>query len=317
MARSESLVPRTLRVLVAWRPESTGAEPLTLAAWLARTLPVELRVVTTHQRPWPALPKRSAKYQRWLGKQSLACERAVAHALDEAGVPRRQWDENYSVFLDGPTEDELITRAAEDFDTSVVIVGSRAAGPAGRFRPGSIAEALLYSSPRPLALAPKKVTLAKRGIKRVNFGYLDAAHAGSNPALDAAAMLASEVGAKLRLLVFSPSGIADAPLEDASEPGLEHTTEWREHALAQLDRVRDQLAERYPDLELTSSVATGRGWSGAIGALKWKKGDILCLGSQPAGPLERVFAGSSMRTFLGPISVPTVLFPAAEPPRAS
>ncbi|WP_369415260.1 universal stress protein [Corynebacterium lemuris] len=52
-----------------------------------------------------------------------------------------------------------------------------------------------------------------------------------------------------------------------------------------------------------------QGWSGAIDALTWKKGDLLIFGSTPPGPRERVFVGSTATEFLRHVHVPVLLTP--------
>ena len=163
------------RILVAWRPGSPGTEAIDLAAWLSRTVDVQIRVVSTFLRPWPAAPlgRLGGKYRKWFQKEAEACEAAVKRALSDAGVDKASWSEQVSVFLDGPSESVLLSDAANSFDAHLVILGSDAAAPKGRFLAGSTADALLHSSPKPLGLAPRAVKLAKRGVTRVNYAFLE------------------------------------------------------------------------------------------------------------------------------------------------
>ncbi|QGU05794.1 universal stress protein [Corynebacterium comes] len=300
------------RILVAWRPGSPGTEAIELAAWLSRTIDVRIRVVSTFLRPWPSssLGRLGGKYHKWFQKEVEACESAVKRALADAGVDKSYWDEQISVFLDGPSEAVLISEAADDFDAHLVILGSGAAAPKGRFLAGSTADALLHSSPKPLGLVPRAVKLAKRGVNRVNYAFLESDIDENDPSLHFAARLADSWGVDLRVLAFSPSGLADQPFHDKFDFSRELIDEWREHSLAVLDRSHDVIADLYPDLAVESEIGSGKGWSGAIDALKWRKGDLLILGSTPPGPLERVFVGSTATDFLRHVQVPVLIHPA-------
>ncbi|KQB86973.1 universal stress protein [Corynebacterium lowii] len=311
MVQSEAEYTGPQRILVAWNPDSPRTEALEFAAWLSHTTDVCIRVVTLFLRPWPAtsLQKLGGKYRKWFDKQQRACEEAVTRALRHAQIPSRHWDHQPSVFLDGPSQHALLTEAAEDFDAHLVILGSGAAAPKGRFLANSTADAMLHSSPKALGLAPRAVKLSKHGVRRVNFAYLGTEQKDHDPSLDYAARMAAAWNTPLRILSFSPSGIADASLEGNLNLGKELAHDWREHSLAMLDRARDWIASRYSHLELESEVGTGPGWAGAVDALKWKKGDLLCLGSNPMGAIERVFVGSAATDLLPHVRVPVIVYP--------
>ncbi|MGD7002637.1 universal stress protein [Corynebacterium halotolerans] len=300
-----------IRVLVAWRPDSRGTESLEFAAWLGRTTPIVVRVATTFLRPWPStsLSKLGGKYSKWHRKEALACDTKVRKALRNAGLPEEQWDEDVSVFSDGTSESVLLTQAAADFGADLMVLGSKAAAPKGRFLAGSTADALLHSSPQPLALAPRAVKLSKRGVTRVNFAYLTGDPEESTQSLYFAASLAQRWQLPLRVLAFSPGGIADDPVNDQLDLAADLTVEWREHSMALLDRAKDSVLDRYPELNMTTDIGSGAGWSGAVESLKWKKGDLICLGSAPPGPIERVFIGSTATDFLGHVQVPVLIHP--------
>ncbi|RNE48079.1 universal stress protein [Corynebacterium alimapuense] len=304
-----------LRVLVAWRPDSPGPEALEFAAWLSRTTDVRIRVVSTFVRPWPAtsLSKLGGKYQRWFHREAELSEKSVKQALSDVGVARSSWDKEISVFADGPSEAILLTEAADDFDADLIILGSNAAAAKGRFLAGSTADALLHSSPRPLGLAPRATKLSKRGVTRLNFAFLDSHGDENDTSLRFAAQRADALGVPLRVLAFSPSGIADSPVNKKLDFTRELVDEWREHSLAMLDRAHDIVHDAYPELSVESEIGSGSGWAGAIDALKWKKGDLLIMGSNPVGPIARVFLGSTATEFLRHVRVPVVIHPVPSP----
>ncbi|MGP6174130.1 universal stress protein [Corynebacterium sp. A21] len=299
-----------LRVLVAWRLDGRGTESLEFAAWLGRTIPIQIRVVSTFLRPWPStsLSKLGGKYRKWVRKEAAAWDTKVRKALATVGVPEEYWDEQVSTFLDGPTESVLLTQAAAEFEADLVILGSKAAAPKGRFRAGSTADALLHSSPQPLGLAPRAVKLSKRGVTRLNYAHLGE-DSDDTRSLFFAADMADRWQVPLRVLAFSPSGLTSSTVNDQLDLAADLTMEWREHSLAMLDRSRDAVLDRYPELSVDTDIGSGSGWAGAVDALKWKKGDLLCLGSTPPGPLERVFIGSTATDILAHVQVPVIVHP--------
>lgn len=308
----------SLRVLVSCRPEeSPGGKAgkqnesvFEFAAWLARTTDVRVRGVTTFVRPWPSssISKLGGKYQKWFHNLSTYYTERTTAGFKDAGVPRAHWDEHLSVFADGPSESVLLTQAAEDFGAHLILLGSAAAAPKGRFLAGSTADALLHSSPVPLGLVPRGVRLSKKGVTRVNFAFTSE-NEGPDAGLSYAADLAASWGLPLRILAFSPRGIADSPVSDKLDLSTELSTEWREHTLAMLDRVRDEVLSGSPALQVDSEIGSGWGWNGAIDALKWKKGDLLCLGSHRTDAISRVFVGSETMEIIRNSPVPTIIYP--------
>ena len=85
--------------------------------------------------------------------------------------------------------------------------------------------------------------------------------------------------------------------------------EWREQALALLDRGRDRALARHADLVVQTEADSGYGWSGAMNALKWKKGDLLVLGSSQLGQFRRVFLGPSTNQILRHSPAPVLIVP--------
>lgn len=90
---------------------------------------------------------------------------------------------------------------------------------------------------------------------------------------------------------------------------LKLAAEWLEDSLAMLDRARDSIQEKFPDLDVTSEIGSGAGWGGAVDSLKWKKGDLMLMASTPQGPIARVFLGSTATELLPHIRVPILVHP--------
>ncbi len=302
---------RAFRILISWTPASGGTEPIQYAAWLARTTDIEVRVLSAFVQPWHevSLQKLGGKYNEWFEQEAKACKQAVKNTLQAAGIPREYWNKNYSVLMDGPSKPHLLTQAAEDFDADLVLLGSNQGAAKGRFLAGSTADSLLHYSPTPVGLSPRAAKLSKHGVTRLNFALTEEQGLDDVPALFDAASLASRWNVPLRIVVFSSNGLVTAPMNDNLDVALELTSQWREHSLGLLDVAREQVVAQFPELEITSEIGSGQGWRAAVDSMKWKKGDLMCLGSAPMGPIERVFIGSRATELLPHLSVPIIVWP--------
>lgn len=300
-----------LRILVAWNPDSSSTEALSFAAWLGRTADVRVRAVTTFLRPWPttSLSKLGGKYGKWFDKQTRAYTKAVHKAFHDAGISEDSWDDTVAVFSDGTTESTLLTEAATNFDAHIVILGSGASAQKGRFRAGSTSDALMHSSPHPLGLAPRAVKLSKHGVTRINVAYLDSRPEETGQSLLLGAQLAQRWNIPLRLAAFSSTGLTKQAGSSKIDVFSELADGWHEHALGMLDVARDSVMDHFPELSVDTEIASGKGWAGAFDALPWKKGDLLCMGSHPVGPLARVFVGSTAAEFLQHVRIPVIVNP--------
>lgn len=298
-----------LRVLVAWRPGRNGAEAINFAAWLARTCEVRIRVATVLSRGWPLTSlARLSDHDSWVEREGRNSERAARAALKAAGIRKNMLDDETFVSVESSSEATALTRMAEEFGADVILLGSEAHSPSGRFRAGSTADALLHYSPVALGLSPRGRRLSKNGVTRINVSYIDTPQ--SHTALKRAADLAMKWDVPLRLLAFTPRGATMYPTEDGFGSSADLMIEWREQALALIDRGIDRAHTRYPDLHVEADVGSGHGWEEALGALKWKKGDLLIVGSSTLGPFGRVFIGSSTNQIVRHCPVPTLITPA-------
>lgn len=280
---------------------------LDYAAWLSRTADLQVRVVSTFVRPWPSssIAKLGGKYKKWHTKEAEACNEAVRKALTSAGVDKKHWDETVSVFADGPSEATMILKAAQDFGADLVVLHSGEAAPKGRFLSGTAVDALLNSTPAPLGLIPPGTKLSKRGVTRINYGFVDGEQ---NPAvLCHAARLADTWGVPLRIVAFAPELVDDSTAITPVSVASEIKVQWHEHLYATLDRAHDIVASEFADLDIETEISSGRGWHHTVEAIKWKKGDLLYLASVPLGPIERVFVGSETSQLLHHAPVPVII----------
>ncbi|MDH4658089.1 universal stress protein [Corynebacterium pyruviciproducens] len=295
-----------LRLLVAWHPNASGNEALEFAAWLSRTTPTIVRTATIVVRPWLALSKLTSKYEKQLAKEAhRACQQAKK-ALTAAGVPEDSWDDPVNVLVDGSSQAALLNDIATDFDASIILFGSQGAARKGSFRANSTVDALLHSSPYALGLTPRAPKLAKHGVKRLTVAFTSLEF--DSDTLDTALGLAGRLDVPVRVLAILGEDV-DTPTSLQSE--LHHSS--REDALAFLDSLHDSIADKHPEQTVEAELAYGPSVADAMETPRWKKGDLLLIGSTPIGTLERVFVGSTAGEILRNIKTPAIVIPAGKP----
>ncbi|WP_151549722.1 MULTISPECIES: universal stress protein [Corynebacterium] len=298
-----------LRVLIAWQPDAANNEILDAVAWLHRSGPITVRAISAFTRPWPqtSLSKLGGKYKKWLKKQEEASREVVTAALLDAGVDKDCFDSKLAVFADGSSEPHLLTQAAKDFHADIILLGPAQAAPKGRYLAGTTADALLHASPYPLGLIPREVKLGKKGVNRVSCALTE--EAGSAAVFDHAAAVAEIYSVPLRIVAFVPDRVGNALKSTNSKLESVLADDAREHALANLDRARDSVVKHHPELQVETELATGSGWSEAMDAVKWKKSDLLVVGSEDSNPIARVFMGSHTSAVLKHARVPVMIYP--------
>jgi nucleotide-binding universal stress UspA family protein len=328
---------RPQRILLAWRPavghpvSGTAA----VAAWLARSQPVLVRPVTVIPRLWPedggtgpAAGHDAGRraFDDWAVRESAAARRSAVTALREAGVPDDMIDVPDSTDpVVSHSETTALTDAAQDFGADLILIGSREDAPAGRFRTGATADALLHCSPLPVLTAPNEPVLSRRGVTRVTCAYVDTEQ--SRQALRHAADRAARWEVPLRLVALTPAaatmypateplpgtGTADAgdtsgATGTADAAGVRAASQaWLAEAAALLDRGVHRALERHPELTVTAETGTGTTWQDAVDALHWKKGDLLVVGSSVLGSFNRVFIGPSTNQILRTSPAPVLI----------
>lgn len=296
-----------LRVLVGW--DVTNTEAVEFAAWLGRSVPVEVQVMASARSPWTKSLANATKGRKKRLKEAQATfDTRVRKALKEH-LPREQWSKDTSQLVDSKDTVRSLVETAVDFNADMILMGSRAKTPKGRFRPSSVADEMMRTSPLPLGLAPRGVKLSKKGITRVTYAIV----AEDEPAepdftgLDYATELACRLGLPLRIIAFSPTAYE------------KHSSTWNEETLGILDHARDhawelaaQIAsDRCEQFDVTSAVSAAKSWKRSIDSVKWKKGDLMCLGSQPSTQFTSVFVGTREGEFIRYATAPVLVFPRA------
>jgi len=294
-----------LRVLVAWHPNVSGNEALEFAAWLCRTTPTLVRTVSIVVRPWLNLSKLSSKYEKHLAKEAHRAKNQAKKALADAGVPEECWYDPVHTLVDGSSQTALLNEQAAEFDASIILFGSQGAAHKGSFLANSTVEALLHSSPYALGLTPRGPKLAKHGVKRLTVAFTSMQP--EEDTLATAVRLAERLGVPMRVLAILREDV-DTPTSLQSE--LAHSS--REDALSFLDQLRDGIVDKHPNMTVETELAYGPNVADAMETPRWKKGDLLLIGSTPVGALERVFVGSTAGEILRHIKTPAIVIPAGK-----
>ena len=300
---------RPLRLLIAIPPHVASAEAAQYAAWLSRTCPVTVQTITIMPHVWPsAVPKAfSPSYEKWLETENKAILKAIGKQLSKAGITRDMRADVPHVIVSTGSEAAAINRAAQEFDADLVLIGSHPASTPGRFLAGSTADALLHCAPVPLALAPLAPKLSKKRVQRINCAYVDTDQ--SHEALRKACDLGRQWNVPVRLVAFAPRGVSMYPTQTPYEHEDETMMQWREEALAMLDRGRERALSRHSGLVVQTAIGSGYGWGGAMKDISWKKSDLLLLGSSSLGVFSQVFIGSSTNQIVRHSPVPTIIVP--------
>lgn len=260
-------------------------------------------------------------FNTWLKAEMTAAGESARTALLAAGVPKKMLDEEQlAMVYSDHSETSRLIEAGEEFGADMILLGSQADSPDGRYRMGSTADALLHCSPLPLMLVPRNLAFSKAGPTRVNCAYVDTEQ--SRQALRHASDLAQRWDVPLRLVAFSPAGVSLDPTQVALKDAVDAASAgsagagsaaaplaeaWQVQGKELLERGRKRALSRHPELEVTTKTGIGASWEEAVGAIKWRKGDLMVMGSSVLGDFNRVFIGPSTNQILRHVPVPVFL----------
>lgn len=292
-------------ILVGYGPEDRGRGGLGLARMLAQSAGLPVVVTCVVPDRWGAIsPARQvdADYRAYL--LGLA-EEALATATQDfadASVPVR-----YEV-VTARSSPAGLTTAGERFGAKMLVLGSSSDGAWGHIALGSVSDHLLHSSHIPIALAPRgqRCTPAQR-VERVTVA-VDGTEA-SRDVLTRAAQVASDVGARLRIVSFAVRTATMYPPDLGLHIEDRVVAQWRVQAEQIVRDALGRLDVRFdPTPEL--HVAQGKSWADALEEPGWDDGDVLVIGSSSTEPrLARVFLGSTATRITRHSPVPVIVVP--------
>lgn len=283
-----------MRYVVGYTNTPQGADALALAARLARSRGAGLDLVLVLDREERnQLVPTSPGFN--LYKHQLA-ESWLTQAI--ATLPADIEARHHVVYAESFSEGLIL--AAEELKVRAIIVGA-GGGIFGRFSVGSVANALLHSSPVPVALAP--AGFAETADPNATLTRVTAAiglRAGAQNVLNAAVNLAATAKIPLRLL----SVVAlDAP-ESAEDP------EAQARAHAHAEAVQAGAREALPEgIEVTTEIVTGKRIEDAVLSVEWDPNEIVLVGSSRLARPAHLFIGSTASKMLRELPVPMSVVP--------
>lgn len=293
-----------MTVLVGFADGRGAQDALELGAALADGLGTGLTVVSVARRSWgtPSISRVDTEFIEW-SRRVAEDDLVAARARLAERSPSRD-----AVFrrVEGRSVPAALVAAARDEqDATVIVLGSAADGRLGQVVLGSTADRLVHSSPVPVAVAPRGYRAPTDGVERLTFAWSgDEAEVASISRL---AELVEPTQAHVRIVTFGLRRPAMFPPEVGLDAEDDVFAEWRDQAERSLERLR---ARGIVADDTETRLAVGSDWRAAVDDVEWTPGDVLVIGSKPAGPVARVFMGSSATKIVRHSPVPVVLLPA-------
>ena len=294
---------RPHRILVGYVATDYGRDALNLGISLARQGQAELHVVIVA----PQDIVYSGIYPHDRGYSSILEEQLgqwLREGLD--GVPEDISAVGHVVA--GDSEAQALVKAAQELDCAMVVVGAREGGVLSRFRVGSVASALLHSSPVPVALAPHGHQ-SELGVTRLSCMFGSKPGAGDVIGLSVEAARRREIPIRLVSLLLVGQLDDDEIDEDTRALNLGVLRSVTEYGNGRLGELAQEMVASGA---ATTQVVAGRTVERAIEDLDWEDGEIAVVGSSRLASRGRMFLGATAAKMLRSIPVPMVVVPAGD-----
>jgi nucleotide-binding universal stress UspA family protein len=281
-----------MRYIVGYAPNNRGKDAICLASALASTQGAELEIVHVLDNPAPTdaeLPEertvqemRAGHATEWLSQ---------AHARVSSGVPAT------TRVAYGDSIAEGLLAVARETQAELIIVSAARYGPLKRFTIGSVANALLHSSPVPVALVPAGYE-CPRGISRMTAAI--GSRQGAQTLLDVSVAAATRRQVPLRLVSLIALDYEDQKSDDQAVKAA------RAHAEAVLGDARASVDD---GTNVTVTVAEGSTIERAVDSLGWEDGELMIIGSSRLAERRKIFMGSTANKILRALPIPLVVVP--------
>jgi nucleotide-binding universal stress UspA family protein len=290
-------------VAVGYLASKGGRSSLYLAVEAARTLKTSLTVVTVVPRPWmtPSLGRIDAEYAHYADQLAAS---SASEAQQVVGALADGLDVKYHKVAHRSASGGLLEAAAE-LEPEVLVLGSAADGKLGQVVVGSTADRLLHSSPVPLAITPR----GYRGSKAGGLSRITAAYPGTpdtRHVVERVAALTQRLDVPMRVVTFAVRGRTMYPPEVGLHAEDSILEQLASHARETLSQLR---SDGVVGDDVVLQVVTGNGWDEALDAPEWHDGELLAIGTSPAGGIARVFLGSRGSKILRHSPVPVLVLP--------
>ena len=287
-----------MTILVGYPTNRRAKAVLSLAGMLARSNGEDIVVCTAAPEPWvPGIAREDAGFRAYIDD---LVDNAQAQARDD--MPK-DVSVQFTTIHARSTPTGLLA-AAEQHNASMIVVGS-AMGPVERVTVSSIADRLLHSSPLPVAIATRGFRAESGQVKRVTLAF-DGGEQG-DVKVAAAEAVAAQFGAEFRLASFavhlSPPEALRVHLEGNAV--FEQWIEKISSAAREAVLSDEAVARRDPQIV----IGQGDDWEDALDDIDWGTGEVMVIGSSPAGALARVFLGSRAAKIVRHTPVPVIAIP--------
>lgn len=287
-----------LKLVAGYLATSGGADAVALATRFARTLGAEVEICIVLPRETRLLGMLKGGYQEVVADQAQSwLDQALASVPDDVVAHGHlSYDES---FADG------LIREALRLDAMTIVVGGSGGGLAGSYSLGSVVNELLYSSPVPVAVAPRGTRLS--AIERV--GEVTCAigeRKGADLLLDFAVQSSKAAGTPLRLVSLVALDPVFGYLRSDADSVRDHALA---HAKQTLETAKSELPEGFP---VSSTIVDGPTIEAAVSKLEWHDGDMIIVGSSRLSAPKRIFLGSTAAKMLRVLDVPIVVVPRDE-----
>lgn len=294
-----------MTLVVGWSPHKQDRGSLHLGALLARSLGTDLRVVIGVPVRWPT--------PEW-GNTDREFERHGREVADRAADDVRALSEELCpdvsvevVVAQGRSTARILLAQVQEVDAAMVVAGSATYGNYGGVVVSSTVDRLLHSSHVPVAVATRGFrTASDSRVGRVTCAY--GGDEASRTTLDLTAAITRDAGAALRVATFGVRGRTMYPAEVLGEDEILRV--YVETIAARQERQVAGLVESGgTPIDTSTVIATGNSWDDAMNAIPWDSDEVLVVGSSDAGPVARIFLGSTATKILRASPVPVIVVP--------
>ena len=295
-----------MTILLGFSPHQDDTGALELACQLARSDHDSVHAVTVVPQVWPTpvAGDTDRDFRRWAQEEGEHCAATARELLlEHADVPSEaSWVSGRSV------PQTLLDRAAE-LEASLIVVGSGDDGPHGRLSLTSKTDRLLHSSEGPVAVAPRGYWAGPTArIERATLGFRGDDATWS--LLDRVAGICGRIDASLRVVTFAVRSRTMRPSLVSGSEEMVHTQWVAQATVEQADAVEHLRSQGFSDDRVSTVVAVGTSWGGAMDRLDWNRGDVLVVGSSSSSNLvSKVFLGSSAAKIVRSSPVPAIVVP--------
>ena len=285
MVASDKASPR--RIVVGYTADERGFESLALAAMIAAGIDAEIVITFVLQEASPYTPLQSGDpiLQQRLGEW----ERAALERVPE-GIPAT------TRVRSAASQAEGLLDAAAEHAAELIVIGARRSALLQQFALGRTANALLHSSPVPVALAPAGYRFTGT-VPRVTAAY--GTRPGAEAVIGTAVELADELDVPVRLLSLlatdTRSGLSNRLISEAERFGGDALGNRAGRVLG-TDTASIDIVEG-GDLDEAADRAT------------WLDGELALIGSSRLALRGRVFIGRVAQRLLRSTSAALIVIP--------